>query len=178
MHSVPYRVTPLDDDPQAAPAGERQRTMFRTQWADGSQRLEIPHISGMAPGRDWEWLWEDRIPLGQVTLIAGDAGAGKSFVALDLAARTSRGKPRPATLRNPFRVRWFLAIVPRVARLRRATLGCAAQRFQRKKQRPARLSSLTRAQMRPSQHCRHLSANGRDHTSSLRFHAVVAAWKG
>ena len=98
MHSIPYRVTPLDDDPHAAPSGKRQRKMFRAQSPDGSQRLEIPHITGVAPSRDWHWLWEGRIPLGQVTLIAGDAGAGKSFVALDLAARLTRGKlwPDPA----------------------------------------------------------------------------------
>ena len=98
MRSIPYLVTPLDDDQHSTPSGERQRTMFRAQQPDGSQRLEIPNITGVAPAHDWQWLWEGRIPLGQVTLIAGDAGAGKSFVALDLAARFTCGKlwPDPA----------------------------------------------------------------------------------
>jgi RecA-family ATPase len=39
------------------------------------------------------WLWPKRIPLGKVTILAGDPGVGKSFVTLDIAARVSRGKP-------------------------------------------------------------------------------------
>ncbi|HMO94387.1 MAG TPA: AAA family ATPase [Pirellulaceae bacterium] len=42
-----------------------------------------------------EWLWPGRIPLGKLTLLAGDPGLGKSFVTLDLAARVSRGESWP-----------------------------------------------------------------------------------
>jgi len=42
-----------------------------------------------------DWLWPGRIPLGKLTLLAGDPGLGKSFVTLDLAARVSRGAPWP-----------------------------------------------------------------------------------
>lgn len=42
-----------------------------------------------------EWLWPGRIPLGKLTLLAGDPGLGKSFVTLDLAARVYRGEPWP-----------------------------------------------------------------------------------
>jgi hypothetical protein len=42
-----------------------------------------------------EWLWPGRIPLGRLTLIAGDPGIGKSLVAVDLAARLSRGAAWP-----------------------------------------------------------------------------------
>lgn len=38
-----------------------------------------------------QWLWPGRIPLGKLTLLAGDPGLGKSFVTLDLTARVSRG---------------------------------------------------------------------------------------
>ena len=41
------------------------------------------------------WLWQDRIPLGKLTVLAGPGGSGKSFVALDMAARVSRGAPWP-----------------------------------------------------------------------------------
>jgi putative DNA primase/helicase len=41
------------------------------------------------------WLWPGRIPLGKLTLIAGDPGLGKSFVTLDVAARVSSGTPWP-----------------------------------------------------------------------------------
>ena len=42
-----------------------------------------------------DWLWPGRIPLGKLTLLAGDPGLGKSFVTLDIAARVSRGLPWP-----------------------------------------------------------------------------------
>ncbi|MFV0442165.1 MAG: AAA family ATPase [Planctomycetaceae bacterium] len=41
------------------------------------------------------WLWPGRIPLGKLTLLAGDPGLGKSFVTLDIAARVSAGSPWP-----------------------------------------------------------------------------------
>ncbi len=42
-----------------------------------------------------EWLWPDRIPFGCLTLLDGDPGVGKSTVALDIAARLSRGDAMP-----------------------------------------------------------------------------------
>lgn len=42
-----------------------------------------------------QWLWPGRVPLGKLTLFAGDPGLGKSFVTLDLAARVSRGMAWP-----------------------------------------------------------------------------------
>ncbi|MBE3071205.1 MAG: AAA family ATPase, partial [Planctomycetes bacterium] len=47
------------------------------------------------PPERLRWLWQDRIPLGKVTLLYGDPGLGKSFVTLDIAARVSRGLPWP-----------------------------------------------------------------------------------
>jgi hypothetical protein len=41
------------------------------------------------------WLWPGRIPIGKLTLLAGDPGLGKSFVTLDMAARVSRGDGWP-----------------------------------------------------------------------------------
>lgn len=41
------------------------------------------------------WFWEGRIPLGKVTLLDGEPGSGKSLLALDLAARASRGLLMP-----------------------------------------------------------------------------------
>lgn len=38
------------------------------------------------------WLWKERIPLGGLTLLAGDPGLGKSILTCDLAARLSRGE--------------------------------------------------------------------------------------
>lgn len=41
------------------------------------------------------WAWQNRIPLGHVTLIAGDPGLGKSALTAYLAARISRGDALP-----------------------------------------------------------------------------------
>jgi len=41
------------------------------------------------------WLWEGRIPCGKVTLLEGEPGIGKSTLALELAARVSRGASMP-----------------------------------------------------------------------------------
>ena len=41
------------------------------------------------------WLWPGRIPLGKITVLDGDPGLGKSTLALDLAARVTRGGLMP-----------------------------------------------------------------------------------
>ncbi len=41
--------------------------------------------------REVEWLWAGRVPLGMITLFAGDPKLGKSFVTLAIAAALSRG---------------------------------------------------------------------------------------
>jgi hypothetical protein len=42
-----------------------------------------------------QWLWEPYIPLGKITLLEGNPGVGKTFLALGLAAAVSRGWPLP-----------------------------------------------------------------------------------
>lgn len=37
-----------------------------------------------------EWLWEGRVPVGMLTLLAGDPGLGKSLLTVNLAARVTR----------------------------------------------------------------------------------------
>jgi putative DNA primase/helicase len=41
------------------------------------------------------WLWQDRIPQAKLTLVAGEAGIGKSLLTLDIAARISTGAAWP-----------------------------------------------------------------------------------
>ncbi len=42
-----------------------------------------------------EWLWPGRVPLGMLTLFAGDPKLGKSYATLAMAAAISRGAPLP-----------------------------------------------------------------------------------
>ncbi|MBS0261634.1 MAG: AAA family ATPase, partial [Planctomycetes bacterium] len=46
-------------------------------------------------GYEQTWLWPGLIPNGQLTVIEGDAGVGKSYVVLDLITRVTRGLPFP-----------------------------------------------------------------------------------
>lgn len=41
------------------------------------------------------WLWDQRIPKGKPSLLAGHAGLGKTLLASDMAARYSKGTPWP-----------------------------------------------------------------------------------
>ncbi len=50
---------------------------------------------GQFEPRTIEWLWADRVPLGMITMFAGDPKLGKSFVTLALAAAVSRGLALP-----------------------------------------------------------------------------------
>jgi len=56
--------------------------------------------------RPIEWLVPGLIPLGKVTLLVGDPGIGKSLLAVDLAARVTRGEAVPPDVeeRAPARV--------------------------------------------------------------------------
>ncbi|MDP6063348.1 MAG: AAA family ATPase, partial [SAR202 cluster bacterium] len=57
-------------------------------------RLLVTTLSGVKP-EEVNWLWPGRIPRGKNTLLAGDAGLGKSYLSLDIAARVSRGGTWP-----------------------------------------------------------------------------------
>jgi hypothetical protein len=41
------------------------------------------------------WLWPERLALGKLALLEGDPGLSKSFLALDLCARLTTGRPWP-----------------------------------------------------------------------------------
>jgi hypothetical protein len=56
--------------------------------------LPIQSVGELDP-RPVEWLWPGRLALGRLALLEGDPGLGKSFIALDLAARLSAGRPWP-----------------------------------------------------------------------------------
>lgn len=54
------------------------------------------------PSQRLSWLWQDRIPLGAITILEGDPEQGKSTITCDLIARVTTGRPMPfATKKLP-----------------------------------------------------------------------------
>jgi len=45
--------------------------------------------------RDTDWLWDCRLPCGQVTILFGEPGKGKTHVGLDIVTRVSRAAAWP-----------------------------------------------------------------------------------
>ena len=86
----------------------------------GNGRLTATPAAGMPPQRT-DWLWDNRIPLGMLTLLAGPQALGKSTLAYWLAAQVSRGL-LPGTLHGAPRSvlvtstedSWPHVIVPRL----------------------------------------------------------------
>jgi len=62
--------------------------------------LEFSRLDQVEPKRV-EWLWENRLARGKLTLVAGDPGIGKSQISLDIAARISTGDSWPDGRRAP-----------------------------------------------------------------------------
>lgn len=60
---------------------------------------EVVRLDTVKPTRV-KWLWNQRLALGKLTLIAGDPGIGKSYLTLDLAARVSTGRAMPGDSRD------------------------------------------------------------------------------
>lgn len=56
--------------------------------------IATTRLSDVEP-RPVEWLWPGRLPKGKLVVLDGDPGAGKSTLALDIAARLSTGSPMP-----------------------------------------------------------------------------------
>ena len=57
--------------------------------SDGSEPIII-ELSDVKP-EPIKYLWFNKIPLGMITILVGDMGLGKTFMALDMAARVSTG---------------------------------------------------------------------------------------
>ncbi len=51
--------------------------------------------------RETDWLWDQRMPLGNLTIISGDPCIGKTWVTLDIMARITTGRGFPDGTPNP-----------------------------------------------------------------------------
>lgn len=60
------------------------------QRAPGTRQLRVTKASQVQPRRQ-RWLWDHRVVLGGLTLLAGREGLGKSTIACDLVAQVTQG---------------------------------------------------------------------------------------
>ena len=101
---------------QAAPGQERNALMRALEkspdreWVIGSILSarpgaplgKFPSLQELAPSLpEIEWIWPGWIPRGMITLLGSVPGAGKSFLALDLARRVLQGEPFPGNSPHP-----------------------------------------------------------------------------
>jgi AAA domain len=62
--------------------------------------VDVTPLSEVEP-RAVEWFWRSRIPLGSLSVIAGDPATGKSTLSINIAARSSSGTSWPDSRDEP-----------------------------------------------------------------------------
>jgi len=77
-----------DFRPVAGPAGPAGTTSAEP--ATAVRRLKLTPASSIPP-RPVIWGWDERIPAGAISLIAGREGIGKSLFLIDMTAKVTRG---------------------------------------------------------------------------------------
>ena len=70
------------------------RARERCKQREKPSRLVVRCAADIEPEKV-DWLWEQRLPLGKCTLVAGEGGLGKSMVLAWIAATVSRGGDWP-----------------------------------------------------------------------------------
>lgn len=102
----------------------RAEEMFREKHGEppvvGGRRIQLIRASEIKTGVV-RWLWKDRIPQGEITIIAGREGLGKSLITSWWTAQISRGtlpgvyegEPKPVVIAAT-EDSWKRTIVPRL----------------------------------------------------------------
>lgn len=106
-HSLARAKRAIGDELQnglaPAEAIDRLRKLDAADSGHNGRRLRAIRYSTVSP-ESARWAWDDRVPLGAVTVLAGRQGLGKSTLLASLAADLSRGRlpgelhGRPATI--------------------------------------------------------------------------------
>jgi len=85
----------MSHDPlKEAAAALEARAKGRLREAGAAPVLDT-RVGTEIPVEAAEWFWDERMPFGEINLIEGDQMMGKTTVALELAARVTRGEPLP-----------------------------------------------------------------------------------
>jgi AAA domain len=83
---VAEHLSPQQDLPQRPPPPQ-----IPADPAAIEGNADIVYLSDLQP-RPVEWLWQDRLASGTLSMISGEPGSGKTWVALAIAAALSRGR--------------------------------------------------------------------------------------
>ncbi|HTZ57830.1 MAG TPA: AAA family ATPase [Acidobacteriaceae bacterium] len=59
--------------------------------AAATRQADLVCLADIEP-RPVDWLWEDRLAIGALSVLSGDPGSGKTWIALAIAAALSRGR--------------------------------------------------------------------------------------
>ena len=115
-------VDPYDDVPHPAVDGEGDPHPVDAKKAKAApaRAVRLTPAAAIKPRPVW-WLWQDRIPNGEVTLTPGRGGLGKSTFHAHMIARITRGQldgayhgtPRPCAIAAT-EDSWERTIVPRL----------------------------------------------------------------
>ena len=81
-------------DPIAVLAGEQRVPVEDPKPVSRQNQVTCAPLADFA-SEPRQWLWHGRMELGQLMLIGGEAGSGKSLLACDLAARITAGRAWP-----------------------------------------------------------------------------------
>jgi putative DNA primase/helicase len=79
-------------------AGANAREAADAVWAEQPKESNGPLVIACARDikpRKVDWLWEQRLPIGKVVLVAGEGGLGKSMALAWIASRVSRAGAWP-----------------------------------------------------------------------------------
>ena len=117
LRAAEYRVPDISDDEAWA----------SDSWVGSPAPVDEPQIVGLGEVTEEpvSWLWEERIPLGAITVLDGHPGTGKSTITMDLAARLSKGRRMPDGSRGVLGPTLLLSAEDMLARPIRARLEAA-----------------------------------------------------
>ena len=77
MRSVPYVLSLADEDSLPGISDLDNQMAYCVERPGGSPRIDLPRIRAVARTDAVEWLWPNRIAIGQVTLIEAGSGGGQ-----------------------------------------------------------------------------------------------------
>ena len=89
----PFHPRP-GDDPSPSLADSRQPpdpSLSEVTPAAATRQADLVCLADIEP-RPVDWLWKDRLAAGALSVLSGDPGSGKTWVALAIAAALSRGR--------------------------------------------------------------------------------------